>query len=97
MLPYSRFSPIKTGQPWDAGGPLYPEAIEELGLMCSRTAQDGSANQHITEGDFELKIKWIRGYFAALKHTESPLLPPPKSPLASGIKIGHEPEDGAEQ
>jgi len=82
MLPYARFSPVLKNQPCDPGGALYPEAIEELGLMISRTAQDGSANPHITEGDFELNIKWIRGYFASLRPTESPLLSPPKSPLA---------------
>jgi len=82
-LPWSNFSPILKGYPHDAGGPLHPEAVEELGLMISRTSQDGSANIHIKEGEFCLRIKWIRGYFASLQQTASPLLVPPQSPLKS--------------
>jgi len=36
----------------------------------------------VKEGEFDLKIKWIRGYFGAL--TASPLRPPPKSPIKDG-------------
>ena len=50
-------------------------------MMISCTSQDGMPSQ-VTEGEFDLKIKWIRGYFGAL--TASPLRPPPKSPIKDG-------------
>lgn len=82
-LPYENFTAISKGQPVDAGGPLQPEYITEMGFMISRTAQDGDANSHIKEGVFNMSIKWIRGYFASLRPSVSTLLPVPKSPLAS--------------
>jgi len=104
MLRYTQFSAVLRGEPFHAGGPLYPEAVDELGLMISRTAQDGTSSI-VKEGEFDMKIKWIRGFFASLQSTDSPLLPPPKSPLASPhatgllesrLQLGGEEEEEAE-
>ena len=92
-LPYEKFSPILKGMPCDPGGPLHPEAIEVIGMMISNVAQDGS-DSHISEGDFDLKIKWIRGYFASLTLTDSPLLPAPKSPMKDGVLVTSGPLQG---
>ena len=52
--------------------------------MISCTDQNGMPS-NVTEGEFDLKIKWIRGYFGAL--TASPLRPSPKSPIGKDRQL----------